>query len=277
MTEKPISTPEETPEETPEATPSESAVPEVSETPLPTVEVATPLPEQVTSPADNVEIIPETAPVAPAKTKKPTATKKPQATKKPAKTAAPVTPEQPQTPPPATADNSVATTNPPTGEALLGRFIQVNEYVNDSASGRQLIKFSVAGTEYYAYNTGKFITGNKGFYSVNGTTSGLYYNNLPIYNLTNIVSFTSDYVLPQSSSVLLSPNDLSGLTKAQMDIARNEIFARHGRTFKKADLQNYFNSKSWYHVNNNYNYSNERLNVSETEWANAELLLKYSK
>lgn len=28
--------------------------------------------------------------------------------------------------------------------------------------------------------------------------------------------------------------------------ARNEIYARHGRMFDNADLQEYFNSKSWY-------------------------------
>ena len=27
---------------------------------------------------------------------------------------------------------------------------------------------------------------------------------------------------------------------------KNEIYARHGRKFQSAELQNYFNSKSWY-------------------------------
>ena len=29
-------------------------------------------------------------------------------------------------------------------------------------------------------------------------------------------------------------------------IARNEIYARHGRKFNDSELQAYFNSKSWY-------------------------------
>ena len=29
-------------------------------------------------------------------------------------------------------------------------------------------------------------------------------------------------------------------------IARNEIFARHGRMFNRSDLQDYFNSQAWY-------------------------------
>ena len=31
-----------------------------------------------------------------------------------------------------------------------------------------------------------------------------------------------------------------------LTIGRNEICARHGYTFNRHDLQNYFNSKSWY-------------------------------
>ena len=29
-------------------------------------------------------------------------------------------------------------------------------------------------------------------------------------------------------------------------LARNEIFARHGRMFNNADLQEYFNAQAWY-------------------------------
>ena len=29
-------------------------------------------------------------------------------------------------------------------------------------------------------------------------------------------------------------------------LTRNEIFARHGRMFNNADLQEYFNSQAWY-------------------------------
>lgn len=40
--------------------------------------------------------------------------------------------------------------------------------------------------------------------------------------------------------------DVAGLSKAELRILRNTIFARHGRKFKAADLRNYFNSFSWY-------------------------------
>lgn len=57
---------------------------------------------------------------------------------------------------------------------------------------------------------------------------------------------TSDYILSESNTKYLSYSDVEGLSKDQMFYARNEIYARHGRKFKNEQLQNYFNSKSWY-------------------------------
>ena len=54
------------------------------------------------------------------------------------------------------------------------------------------------------------------------------------------------YILPESNSRYLTVEDLKGLTAKELSYARNEIFARHGRKFNNAGLQEYFNSKSWY-------------------------------
>lgn len=54
------------------------------------------------------------------------------------------------------------------------------------------------------------------------------------------------YVIPDSDSRKISESDLDGLTEEQIKIARNEIYARHGRIFRNQELQNYFDSKSWY-------------------------------
>ncbi len=54
------------------------------------------------------------------------------------------------------------------------------------------------------------------------------------------------YVLPQSSSRLLTDADVAGLSLQQINYAKNEICARHGRLFDSRELQNYFNSQSWY-------------------------------
>lgn len=56
----------------------------------------------------------------------------------------------------------------------------------------------------------------------------------------------SEYILPQSSSKPLSFSEISSLSLRELNYARNEVFARHGRRFHSAELQRYFNSKSWY-------------------------------
>ena len=52
--------------------------------------------------------------------------------------------------------------------------------------------------------------------------------------------------LPDSSTRYLTGTDIAGLTSEELRLARNEIYARHGRKFKDEALQAYFNSKSWY-------------------------------
>lgn len=56
-----------------------------------------------------------------------------------------------------------------------------------------------------------------------------------------------DYIIPYSDSVLLTDDDVKDLTLQEINYAKNEIYARHGRRFDSQELQDYFNSKSWYH------------------------------
>lgn len=56
-----------------------------------------------------------------------------------------------------------------------------------------------------------------------------------------------EYILPRSSSDYLKEEDLQGLDQATLRLARNEIYAKHGRKFETEDLNQYFTSKSWYH------------------------------
>ncbi len=56
----------------------------------------------------------------------------------------------------------------------------------------------------------------------------------------------SEYVLPGSDQRNLTAEEISGLSADQLRLAINEIYARHGRKFTSEDLQQYFNSKSWY-------------------------------
>ena len=56
----------------------------------------------------------------------------------------------------------------------------------------------------------------------------------------------TDYIIPESSSRKLTRKDVKGKSARQLRIARNEIYARHGRLFVDQELQDYFDSKDWY-------------------------------
>lgn len=55
-----------------------------------------------------------------------------------------------------------------------------------------------------------------------------------------------EYVFPFSSEYEVMEVDCDGLTAEECRIAKNEIYARHGRMFDDPLLQNYFDSCSWY-------------------------------
>lgn len=87
---------------------------------------------------------------------------------------------------------------------------------------------------------------------------------------------TSEFILQDSSSRLLVSSDLTEMSLRELNYARNEIFARHGRKFKSQELQNYFNSKSWYKGTINPEDFDENYmdTLSTIEKSNAEILKK---
>jgi len=51
---------------------------------------------------------------------------------------------------------------------------------------------------------------------------------------------------PQASTRMLTTADIRGLTKWDLKVMRNEIFARYGYIFKTEDMIAYFKMQSWY-------------------------------
>ena len=85
-----------------------------------------------------------------------------------------------------------------------------------------------------------------------------------------------DYILPGSSQMYLTDEDVSALSAEQLRIARNEIYARHGYIFRSEDLQTYFSGKEWYSPSVLAdNFSDEML--SALELANLDLIKKYEE
>lgn len=58
----------------------------------------------------------------------------------------------------------------------------------------------------------------------------------------------SCYILPGSDAAYLTEADLTRLTARELRLARNEIYARHGRAFDAPDLKAYFTDQNWYHA-----------------------------
>lgn len=245
--------------------PEESPTPEPTETPYPAEETSVPEDEELTDPTAN--------PVVSYATEKPVVTQKPVATKKPVATQRPVT------------------VNPVKKKTLNSAVITGGEVIKDG--GNTYMSFLYNNKWYYAKvsanTTTKFIAWKK--MTVNAYNKGETYKGVPVYTITKITHHDStpqsstpqsnvpqqsgSYIFPNSASQLLTTADLQGKTAYQLRIARNEIYARHGRTFKDSSLQNYFNSCSWYKVNSSYNYSNDNANLNDVEKKNITIIKNY--
>lgn len=55
-----------------------------------------------------------------------------------------------------------------------------------------------------------------------------------------------DYIIPDSDSRYLTEEDIEDLSLQEINYAKNEIYARYNRKFDSEELQEYFDSKSWY-------------------------------
>ena len=87
------------------------------------------------------------------------------------------------------------------------------------------------------------------------------------------VSFDADeeeYIFP-SDRVYLTIDILEELTKDELALLRNEIYARHGYVFNLEEYKTYFNRKSWYRPNE---YFDESM-FNEIEKANKDLIVEY--
>lgn len=65
-------------------------------------------------------------------------------------------------------------------------------------------------------------------------------------HVTGQTAEAADYILPESDSRVYTRAELEGLSVWELYLARNEVFARHGRQFRNADLAEYFGGKDWY-------------------------------
>lgn len=82
-----------------------------------------------------------------------------------------------------------------------------------------------------------------------------------------------EYILPDAETHVYSEKELSDLSREELRLARNEIYARYGRMFKSADLELYFTNKAWYQPSIASDAFDDSL-LSQTDLENLKAILK---
>ena len=88
---------------------------------------------------------------------------------------------------------------------------------------------------------------------------------------------TSFYLMPQSSYERLTEKDVEGMTDQELMLARNEIYARHGRLFIAEDVKAYFEGQDWYEGSIQPEDFDDEKELNEAELRNIQFLLRMEK
>jgi hypothetical protein len=94
-----------------------------------------------------------------------------------------------------------------------------------------------------------------------------------VYEDVEYYSTTDNVFLKNASVELLSSDFVSNLSKADIFILRNSIFARHGFAFRDKQLRMYFEFYDWYMPV----FGDVKDDLTEIEKENIELLLRYEQ
>ena len=82
------------------------------------------------------------------------------------------------------------------------------------------------------------------------------------------------YLAPYADSRLLTEEDVRDWSEEQLRLARNEIYARHGRIFADEQLQRFFESRNWYRGTVAPEDFNDSV-LNEYEIANRDFIVQY--
>ena len=94
-----------------------------------------------------------------------------------------------------------------------------------------------------------------------------YYNEYQVYG-------NQDYIFSDSSYRYMSERELWGMSADELELARNEIYARHGYLFSDQALRDYFCTKEWYYPDTVMG-DQASLGFSDVELANIRLMRDY--
>ncbi len=160
------------------------------------------------------------------------------------------------------------------GGEKQGDYYSYYYMVDDSGYAEDTIDFEKAVKEIYPDATEISLEDDYG--QVNYYVNGRVYVNdgSGVYDRPELSVAFPDYILPNSSEEYLSREDLDWLGTDYSMLARNEIYARHGRKFTKPETRGYFETKNWYEPTIEPSDFSDNM-LSEIELANIKLILEY--
>ena len=136
-----------------------------------------------------------------------------------------------------------------------------------------------AETVFGAYGKDRHALTHLDVYEIDDDTGLNWTANQAEDNQAVLDKYVDDYLIPCSSTDYLTDKNLQWLSWEECTLARNEIYARHGRIFKTAEIAAYFKSKDWYAgtIPSNVFDANEAGYLSDVEYANTRFILDYEK
>lgn len=96
---------------------------------------------------------------------------------------------------------------------------------------------------------------------------------IQIQEQTQAQNTDGEYILPESSERVLTDADVAGMSYDDLQMAINEIYARHGRIFGTQSIQEYFEGKSWYQGTTDADHFSDSV-FSSVENQNIQFMLK---
>jgi hypothetical protein len=162
------------------------------------------------------------------------------------------------------------------------RYLSDQEAASLDADQLALARNEIFARHGYVFTSQKYkdYFSSKSWYVPNPSFKGDFseLNEYEVYNVQLIQKYEaknqgdSTYILPDSSARYLTDSDIASLSKEQLALARNEIFARHGYVFTSQKYKDYFSSKSWYVPNPDF--SGDVAGLNSYEQKNVALIQK---
>jgi hypothetical protein len=157
----------------------------------------------------------------------------------------------------------------------------------DKLAGLSILELRILREEFYARHGKKFDAPGirdyfnwRDWYKPAKNQAAVKLNKIEQQNVDLLASFEAK-IREKLSTEPLQEGTLGDMFAEDLRVLRNEIYARHGRIFKDAELQKYFESQPWYKPNPDFKDDQlneiEAANLTKIKEAESEATSKFSE